>query len=166
MGKQQQAKPTVMDYLFASMVVLLALVFLAIMCGCSHNPAQFVLGEQTRLGFGDYGTFNAMEGLIINDIPRENTAFMLELDSEHGVSYDPASGTVKGVKAITRIVGPQVTGYLVELAEVSPDAAIEYIRRAKFHALPEPWLSPEPEPQPEPEPSPEPEPEPAPEPEK
>ena len=132
----------------------LAIIAFAAICAalasCSHNPAQFVLGEQTRIGFGDYGTFNAVEGLVINDIPRENTAFMLELDSEHGVSYDPASGTVKGVKSITRIVGPQVTGYLVDLAKASPEAALEYLKRAKFQPLPEP--KPEPEPQPTPEP--------------
>ena len=104
----------------------LAAVFL--FTDCSHNPAQFVFGEQTRLGFGDYGTFSTVEGIVVNDIPRENTEFSIEIDAEKGVEYDPASGTLKGVKKITRKVGPQITGYLVDLAKVSPEAAVEYLK--------------------------------------
>lgn len=95
---------------------------------CAHNPAQFLLGEQTRIGFGDYGTFSTAEGIVVNDIPRENTEFSIEIDAEKGVEYDPASGTLKGVKKITRKVGPQITGYLVDLAKVSPEAAVEYLK--------------------------------------
>jgi len=105
-----------------------AAVGISLLCGCSHNPAQFVFGEQTRLGFGDYGTFSTVEGIVVNDIPRENTEFSIEIDAEKGVEYDPASGTLKGVKKITRKVGPQITGYLVDLAKVSPEAAVEYLK--------------------------------------
>lgn len=137
-------KPTALDYVFASTAMALIGVLLVILCaGCAHNPGQFVLGNHTRIGFGDYGTLSVAEGLLINDIPRENTSFEVELDSEAGVSYDPATGTVKGVKKVTRHVGPQITGYLVDLAKVAPDAALEYLK----------GIRPDPEPQPQPEPS-------------
>lgn len=134
-------KPNSMDYICASVTMMLIGVLLIIMCsGCGHNPGQFLLGNHTRIGFGDYGTLSVAEGLLINDIPRENTSFEVELDSEAGVSYDPATGTVKGVKKVTRHVGPQITGYLVDLAKVAPDAALEYLK----------GIHTEPEPQPEP----------------
>ena len=141
---ETKRKPSLIDCIFATVAAALALIALAICCaGCSHNPAQFVLGNHTRLGFGDYGTLSVAEGLLINDIPRENTSFEVELDSETGVSYDPATGTVKGVKKVTRHVGPQITGYLVDLAKVAPDAALEYLR----------GIHPEPEPEPDPPPA-------------
>lgn len=137
-------KPNSIDYICASFTVMLIGVLLVILsAGCSHNPAQFVVGNHTRIGFGDYGTLSVAEGLLINDIPRENTSFEVELDSEAGVSYDPATGTVKGVKRVTRHVGPQITGYLVDLAKVAPDAALEYLR----------GIHPEPEPEPDPAPA-------------
>lgn len=134
-------KPNSIDYICASVTVMLIGVLLIILCaGCSHNPAQFVVGNHTRIGFGDYGTLSVAEGLLINDIPRENTSFEVELDSESGVSYDPATGTVKGVKKVTRHVGPQITGYLVDLAHVAPEAALEYLKGIRPDPEPEPEI--------------------------
>jgi len=108
--------------------MLLVLLLLTSCIMQSHNPLQILTGKQTKLGFGDYGAFNHKEGLVISDIPRENTTLEIEFDSEAGVSYDPQTGSVKGIVKITRSVGPQITGYLVELAQVSPDAALEYLK--------------------------------------
>ena len=107
--------------------MLLGVLVLTSCVMASHNPLQILTGKQTKVGFGDYGAFNHKEGLVISDIPRENTTLEIEFDSEAGVSYDPKTGTVKGIVKITRSVGPQVTGYLVELAQADPEAAKKYL---------------------------------------
>lgn len=108
--------------------LLLGILFMVSCVMASHNPLQVLTGKQTKIGFGDYGVFNHKEGLVISDIPRENTTLEIEFDSDTGVSYDPETGAIRGIMKITRTVGPQITGYLVDLAQVSPDAAAEYLK--------------------------------------
>lgn len=106
--------------------ILATAIFLG---GCSHNPGTYLFGEQTRLGVGEYGTYNAVRGMLLTDIPRENTSLEVEIDNENGIQYDPASGTLRGITRIKRTVGVQITGYLKDLAEVCPEAAVEYLRK-------------------------------------
>lgn len=105
------------------------LAMAAMITGCSHNPGTYLFGEQTRIGFGEYGSFNTVQGMLLTDIPRENTTLEIEVDKEQGISYDPATGTLKGIVRIKRTVGEQITGYLVDLAKVAPEAAVEYLRK-------------------------------------
>lgn len=101
-----------------------------LLTGCGHNPAVFALGEHNQIGFGPPETsagWTSTKGLLIADMPRENSSFSLEIDSEEGVSIDPATGNIKGVKRITRRTGIQVTGYLVKLAKANPELAKLYI---------------------------------------
>ena len=45
---------------------------------------------------------------------------------------DGSNGTIKGVKRIRRDVGPQITGYLVDLAEKNPEMAKNYVESMKY----------------------------------
>lgn len=110
------------------LIMILALVM--VFAGCSHNPALFTMGKRTNIGF-DPASASAniswTDGLNIIDVPRENSSFSVEIDENTGVKYDPATGTIKGVKKITRKTGVQVTGYLVELAKSNPELAKMYL---------------------------------------
>lgn len=100
------------------------------MCGCksfmfSHNANQFLNGDFVKVGFGDYGlTFG--RGTALTLVVRENTE--LKVDMKDGNDFSGAPTTkLDSVKSLSFRTGPQVTGYLVDLAGVAPDAAITYV---------------------------------------
>jgi hypothetical protein len=68
------------------------------------------------------------DGMILTDVSRENSEWIIEVDSEAGLVYDKNTGSVKGIKRIHRRLGPQITGYLVELAEKDPESARTYLK--------------------------------------
>ena len=115
------------------MKTVIAILVLFMLVGCSHNPAIFTMGKRTNIGF-DPGQMTAnvswTDGLNIVDIPRENSSWEMEIDEGTGLSFDATTNTVRGVKKISRKTGVQITGYLVDLAEASPEAAVEYIQQA------------------------------------
>lgn len=107
-----------------------------LLCSCSHNTGAFTVG--TRINFGldpQNATANVSytDGLNVVDVSRENSSWDLEIDANNGVSVDTSSGTVKGVKRIRRDVGPQITGYLVDLAEYDPEMAKSYVESIKYY---------------------------------
>lgn len=116
-------------------LAILMLVILAVMLGegCSHNPMVATFGKRTNIGF-DPGTMSAniswTDGFNLVEVPRENTSWEMEIAEGEGLSFDPATNTLHGVRKIARKVGPQVTGYLVDLAKRSPEAAIAYLNQA------------------------------------
>ena len=115
-----------------AVLAIWAIAVVALMlAGCSHNPALFTMGKRTNIGF-DPASASAniswTDGLNIIDVPRENSSFSVEIDESTGVKYDPATGTIKGIKKITRKTGVQVTGYLVELAKSNPELAAVYLK--------------------------------------
>ena len=115
-------------------LALFAALFLV--TGCSHNTGAFTVG--TRVNFGidpQNATANVSytDGLNVVDISRENSSWDLWIDADNGVSVDTSSGTIKGVKRIRRDVGPQITGYLVDLAESDPDMAKSYVEAVKYY---------------------------------
>ena len=116
-------------------LAILMLVILAVMLGegCSHNPMVATFGKRTNIGF-DPGTMSAniswTDGFNLVEVPRENTSWEMEIAEGEGLSFDPATNTIHGVRKIARKVGPQVTGYLTKLAKVSPEAAIAYVTQA------------------------------------
>ena len=117
-------------------VPLLALAALFLAAGCSHNTGAFTVG--TRMNFGidpQNATANVSytDGLNVVDISRENSSWDLWIDADNGVSVDTSSGTIKGVKRIRRDVGPQITGYLVDLAEKDMDMAKNYVESLKYY---------------------------------
>lgn len=112
-------------------LVLFALLIFA--SGCSHNPMMVNVGKRTSIGF-DPGQMSAsvnwLDGFNVTEISRENTSWELEIDEGQGLSFDTGTNTLRGVRKITRKVGPQVTGYLVKLAKQSPEAAAAYVNQA------------------------------------
>ena len=107
--------------------IALAVAIAAVMCGCSHNPAMMTIGQQVKIGTAEYGEITYLNGFAIVDCSRENSGWRIEIDDAVGLGFDQTTKTLKGVKSITRFIGGQATGYLVDLAEASPDAAMLYV---------------------------------------
>lgn len=107
--------------------IALAVAIAVVMCGCSHNPGILTLGKQLKIGTTEYGELSYLNGFSLLDCARENSGWRIEINDSEGLSFDKTTNTLKGVKSITRVIGGQATGYLVDLAEASPDAAMVYI---------------------------------------
>lgn len=106
-------------------------VLLMAMAGCGHNSALLSMGKKLSIGIDPQTyTVNAqyMDGLALGDVSRENSSWELSVDDTAGVSYDSKTGTLKGVKHIKRELGPQITGYLRDLAEKDPESARTYLK--------------------------------------
>lgn len=104
--------------------------------GCSHNTGAFTLGTRINAGLDPQNAtanLSYTDGLNVVDVSRENASWDIEIDADNGVSVDDSTGTVKGVKRLRRDVGPQITGYLVDLSENSPEAAASYIEVMKLY---------------------------------
>lgn len=112
-------------------ILTIICVLTLFMCGCksfmfSHNANQFLNGDFVKVGFGDYGlTFG--RGTALTLVVRENTE--LKVDMKDGNDFSGAPTTkLDSVKSLSFRTGPQVTGYLVDLAGVAPDAASDYVK--------------------------------------
>lgn len=117
--------------LFAIPIVISILVCLV---GCGHNTGAVTLGTRINLGFDPQSAaanIRYEDGLNLTDVSRENSSWDLEIDSVNGVSMN--DGSIKGVKKIKRDLGPQITGYLVDLAAKDPETAKEYVRAIRFY---------------------------------
>ena len=133
-GKKEEFKDREKFKVSGVFLALFAALFL--IAGCSHNTGAFTVG--TRMNFGidpQNATANVSytDGLNVVDISRENSSWDLEIDANNGVSVDTSSGTIKGVKRIRRDVGPQITGYLVDLAESDPEMAKNYVESLRYY---------------------------------
>ena len=109
------------------MKATLAAITVMALTGCSHNPGILTLGKQMKIGTTEYGELSYLNGFSLLDCARENSGWRIEINDSEGLSFDKTTNTLKGVKSITRVIGGQATGYLVDLAEASPDAAMVYI---------------------------------------
>lgn len=104
--------------------------------GCSHNTGAFTIGTRVNLGIDPQNaTANASytDGLNVIDVSRENASWDIEVDADNGVSVDGSTGSIKGVKRLRREVGPQITGYLVDLADKNPEMAKAYVEAMKLY---------------------------------
>ena len=99
--------------------------------GCSHNPAMFAFGKKVSIGNTEYGELSYVDGIYILDVSRENSSWEMEIDDQGGIQYDAEHGTIKGVKKIRREIGPQVSGYLVDLAKKAPEVAQAWVEAEK-----------------------------------
>ena len=114
----------------------MASVAALLVTGCSHNTGTFFAGTRFNAGLDPQNATLNMSydrGVAVVDVARENSTWDIKVDSSAGVSIDPDSGTVKGIESIRREVGPQITGYLVELAQSHPDFALEYIKAVQAY---------------------------------
>jgi len=130
-GKKEEFKERKAFKIPASVLVLFsALLFY----GCSHNTSSFTVGTRLNAGLDPQNaTANVsyVDGLNVVDVSRENSSWDLEIDSENGVSIE--NGKVNGVKRIRREVGPQITGYLVDLIDKNPALAADYVKAMKSY---------------------------------
>ena len=110
------------------------IILLLLLSGCGHNTGSLTLGTRVNLGLDPQNVtanISYTDGLNVLDLSRENSEWDIEVDSSTGVSVDSSTGTVKGVKKIRRSIGPQITGRLVELANIDKDMAKLYIEALK-----------------------------------
>ena len=109
-------------------------LLVALLAGCSHNTSAFTVGTRINAGLDPQSAtanISYTDGLNVVDVSRENASWELEVDGDNGVSLDQQTGAIKGVKRIKREVGPQITGYLVELADKDLDMARMYVEAVK-----------------------------------
>jgi hypothetical protein len=115
-------------------IVLAATLSLVIFAGCSHNTGAFTIGTRINAGLDPQNAtanISYTDGLNVVDVSRENSSWDITIDADNGVSVDTQSGAVKGVKRLKREVGPQITGYLVNLAAKDPEMAKLYVEAVK-----------------------------------
>lgn len=130
-GKKEEFKQRKNFKIPASVLVLFSALFLS---ACSHNTSSFTVGTRLNAGLDPQNVtanFSYVDGLNVVDVSRENSSWDLEIDSENGVSIE--NGKVNGVKRIRREVGPQITGYLVDLIDKNPDLAADYVKAMKSY---------------------------------
>lgn len=116
--------------------VIIASVCAISIMGCSHNSALLMMGKKASIGVDPQTyTVNAqyMDGLALGDVSRENSEWELSIDDNAGVSYDSKTGTLKGVKQIRRKLGPQISGYMVDLADKDPESVRKYMEAVKAY---------------------------------
>lgn len=106
----------------------------AFAAGCSHNVGGFTIGTRTQAGIDPQNmtaNISHTDGLNVIDVCRENSEWEIEINDDTGVTVDKKTGNIKGIKKIRRKVGPQVSGYLVELAKESPEFAKWFLENAE-----------------------------------
>lgn len=100
------------------------LVVPVLLAGCGHNGNFIASGRVTRLGVADYGLLH-VNGLVVFGGVRENSELAVETNDEEG--FGNPDSQLRGVRSIRFRTGPQITGALNDLAEHSPEAAVEYV---------------------------------------
>ena len=104
-----------------------------IMSGCGHNTDILTWGTKIHVGVDPQNITAAVtysDGLNVSDVSRENSGWIIEVDSKVGLTQGD-DGSIKGVKTIRRFVGPQMNGYLVDLAKTDPELARAYVDAMK-----------------------------------
>lgn len=108
----------------------------AFLCSCSHNTDMFTLGDSFNIGI-DPQNFGAnihlTSGLNVMEISRQNASWSVKIDQKTGIIYDKQTGSIRGVKQLSRTIGPQVTGYLVDFAKQNPQLAVKYFDALKAY---------------------------------
>lgn len=118
------------DKIRTTIVIGATAALVVVAAGCSHNVGGFTIGTRTQAGIDPQNmtaNISHTDGLNVIDVSRENSEWEIEIDDESGVTVDKKTGNIKGIKKIRRKVGPQVTGYLVDLAKESPEFAKWYL---------------------------------------
>lgn len=95
-----------------------------LMTGCGHSGNLVGVGKVFKIGNGEYG-LTYVNGLFMVNGTRENTESIIETNDSDALG-NPSD--VKTVRAIRYRTGMQINGYLVDLAEKSPETAVEYVK--------------------------------------
>lgn len=120
----------ILDVVRVGIVLSTMTMLTVLLVGCGHNVGGFTIGTRAQAGIDPQNMtadISYVDGLNVIDVSRENSEWELELNDETGVTLDKKTGTIKGIKKIRRKVGPQVTGYLVDLAKENPELAKLYL---------------------------------------
>ena len=118
-------------YYMTGAAYLVILLTVSVLSGCGHNTGAFTIGTRVNAGLDPQNAtanISYTDGLNVVDVSRENSSWDVQIDADNGVSVDKPTGTIKGVKRLKREVGPQITGYLVDLAARDPEMAKLYIQ--------------------------------------
>lgn len=123
-----------MDKIRTGIVIGTIAGMVAFATGCSHNVGGFTIGTRTQAGIDPQNmtaNISHTDGLNVIDVSRENSEWEIEINDETGVTVDKKTGNIKGIKKIRRKVGPQVTGYLVDLVKESPEFAKWFLENSE-----------------------------------
>lgn len=108
-------------------VLTIACVITLFAAGCtkiSHSGTLTATGKVFKVG-GEAYNLLYVNGMVHMDIVRENVESIVETNDSDGLG-DPAD--IKTVRTIRFKNGPIISGYAVDLAKVSPEAAVEYVK--------------------------------------
>lgn len=133
-GKKEEFKERKTFKVTGTLTALAAALFL--LAGCSHNTGAFTVGTRVNLGLDPQNVtanISYTDGLNVVDVSRENSSWDLEIDADNGVKIESSTGNIQGIKRIRRDVGPQITGYLVDLSKSNPALAASYVEAVKYY---------------------------------
>lgn len=108
------------------------LLFICLMlAGCSHNGIVYHSGTYANLGLSpktyDIGV-QYFDGEFISVGSRENSSVEITYKKDKNtLDFENAKSEKAGVEKIKYTIGPQITGYLVDLAKENPELATKYI---------------------------------------
>lgn len=109
------------------LLVSLAACACMLAASCAHNG--FFVGQGRVLAINGSG-LTYVNGIFASDMSRENTDTEVGIQDSDGIGNATGPSQLEGGFKIKRRIGKQITGYLVDFAEVAPDAAKEYVSGA------------------------------------
>lgn len=107
-------------------VLTLLCVITLFIAGCSHNANFVASGKVFKIGSEGVGVLY-VNGLVAVNGTRENSESVIEAGDDDGLSGAPTVDA-KTLRTIRFRTGPQLTGYLVDLAKKDPVAAETYVK--------------------------------------
>lgn len=106
-------------------ILTIITVLTLFVAGCSHNADFVASGKIFRIG-NESANILFVNGFVAFKGMRENGESIIETSDDDGVSGAPTVDS-KTLRTIRFRTGPQITGYLVDLAKKAPDAATAYV---------------------------------------
>jgi len=113
-----------------TIILAIAIVSALFLASCGHNPAFLGAGTNLMVGSPEYGQISYFDGLGAISIGKENTRITIASDSTAGISFDPATNTLKGIREMSIETGPQVTGYI---KDAPPETVKAYYSAVKAY---------------------------------
>lgn len=108
------------------------LLFICLMlAGCSHNALVYHNGIYTNIGFSpktyDIGV-QYFSGELVSVGSRENSSVEITYKKyKNTLDFKNARSETSGIDKIKYTIGPQITGYLVDLVKENPELAVKYL---------------------------------------
>lgn len=101
------------------------------LAGCGHNALVYRNGTYTNIGFSpknyDLGV-QYFSGESVSVGTRENSSVEITYKKDKDIlDFKNAKSETAGIDKIKYTIGPQITGYLVDLVKENPELATKYI---------------------------------------